>query len=94
MFALDFAKLKLVLDFFEDNEPLYLTCILMKNNKGLTPIDLTIQNDSPKNASLMLSKLNTFGNEYSFSHLFFEHFTTMLEWNLPAFNEFLGNCFF
>lgn len=86
--------LKLVLDFFEDHEPWYMTCILMKNNQGKTPLEITIENDSPKNASLMLSKLNTFGSEYSFSHLFFEHFTTLLEMGLPAFNDFLANCFF
>ena len=54
LYALDFNMLKLVLDFFEDHEEWYLNCILMKNNQGKTPLEITLENDSPKNASLML----------------------------------------
>ena len=71
IYALDFEKLKLVLDFFEDNEPLYLTCILMKNNKGESPLEITIKNDYSKNTEMMLNYLNMFGIEFSFSRLFY-----------------------
>jgi len=38
LFALKFDKLKLVLDFFEQNKRYYLTSILVHNKKGLTPL--------------------------------------------------------
>jgi hypothetical protein len=61
---LNYPKLKKVLDFFSENEPKYLTCILVKNQKGQYPLKIAIENDSPKNASLMIEKLISFGKEY------------------------------
>lgn len=43
LYALDYHKLKLVLDFFEENMPYYLTCILVRNNFDKTPLQITIE---------------------------------------------------
>jgi hypothetical protein len=94
LYALDYQKLKLVLDYFEENCVAYLTCILVRNTFNKTPLQITIEQDSPKNTSLMLEKLVSFGNDYSFSHLFFEYFPKLIEWDLIAFHKYLDNGFF
>ena len=53
-FALDPEMLSLVLDYMEENMIGYLTAILLKNNKGKSPIDITIDNESPKWTELLL----------------------------------------
>lgn len=42
----------------------------------------------------MIEKLYTFGNDYSFSKLFFAYFPKLIEWDLAAFHRYLDNCFF
>ena len=53
-FALDYDKLKFLLDHFEEHSFEYLTAILLKNNKGKSPLDIAIDNESPKMIELML----------------------------------------
>ena len=70
-FAMNTRVLALVLDLFEEKMPKYLTSIVMKNNKGYSPIDITILNVSPKNSELLLKKLSLF-KDMSLSRLFYD----------------------
>jgi hypothetical protein len=50
-------SLSIVLDTFENSKPEYLYGILMKNKYNLTPLDITIKNERPKNTELLLNYL-------------------------------------
>ena len=92
-YALDYEKLSLILDYMDEKRPEYLTAILMRNNKGKSPLDITIENESPKNTELMLRKLIRF-SDYSLSILFYDKFSQLLKMNITAFHEYLDSCFF
>lgn len=72
----------------------YLTSILMKDKSGESPLEITIKNDYSKNTEILLTYLNTFPIEYSFSRLFYHHFYLLLEMNLSSFHEYLDKCIF
>ena len=59
----------------ELNKPEYLTAILMKNNKGKSPIDITIDNESPRNEWILLELiiLNVNGGWDSYNGLYSGH---------------------
>jgi hypothetical protein len=42
MYCLDYPMLKLILEFYSNYKPKYLRSILMKNQHGVTPLDMTI----------------------------------------------------
>ena len=92
-YALEYQTLNLILDYMEEHKPGYLSAILMKNNKGMSPLDITIVNESPKNTELLLRKLTLFKDQ-TLSKLFFERFNELLRMNIKAFNEYLATCFF
>jgi hypothetical protein len=92
-YALDYQKLSLVLEFFENNEIKYLSAILMKNNKGKSPLDITLDNESPKNTELLLRKL-VLAQDSGVSRLFYDRFNQLLAMNITAFHEYLDSCFF
>ena len=70
-FCLDSKILPLILDLYAHQWKDYLTSILMKNNKGESPLEITIKNDYSKHTEMMLNYLNMFGIEFSFSRLFY-----------------------
>ena len=92
-YALKYEKLALVLDFMETNRPEYLPSILMKNRKGKSPLDIALDNESPKNAELLLRKLALF-KDASPSHLFYDRFAELLSMNIKAFHEYFDSCVF
>ena len=92
-YALDYDKLALILDYMETHRIEYLTSILMKNYKGKSPLDITLDNESPKNAELLLRKLALF-KDTSLSHLFYDRFAELLSMNIKAFHEYLNSCVF
>ena len=92
-YALEYDKLALVLDFMENHRIEYLPSILMKNRKGKSPLDITLDNESPKNAELLLRKLAMF-KDASLSHLFYDRFSELLSMNIKAFHEYLDSCVF
>lgn len=92
-FALEYDKLKLILDYMEEHRPEYLTAILMKNNHGKSPLDITLDNESPKNTELLLRKLALF-KDSSLSNLFYDRFSELLAMNVSAFHEYLDSCMF
>mmetsp|Transcript_26896 Transcript_26896/g.26819 ORF Transcript_26896/g.26819 Transcript_26896/m.26819 type:complete len:116 (-) Transcript_26896:849-1196(-) len=71
----------------------YLTGILMKNNRGKSPLDITLDNESPKNTELLLRKLSLFSNS-SLSALFYDRFNELLSMSITAFHEYLDSCYF
>lgn len=93
LFALDYNTLSLILNYMEEHRPAYLTSILMKNNKGKSPLDITIDNESPKNTELLLLKLARFKDE-SLSKLFYDRFDELLGMDISAFHEYLDSCFY
>lgn len=92
-FALEYETLSLILDYMEEHRPEYLTSILMKNNKNKSPLDITLDNESPKNTEILLRKLTNF-NDSSLSILFYDRFPELLAMNITAFHEYLDSCFF
>jgi hypothetical protein len=93
LYALEYDILKLILDHMEEKRPEYLTAILMKNNKNKSPLDITLDNESPKNTELLLRKLCLF-KDVSLSLLFYDRFSELLAMNITAFHEYLDSCFF
>lgn len=89
-YALEYDTLKLILDYMEYNRPEYLTGILMKNNSGKSPLDITLDNESPKNTELLLRKLALF-RDSSLSVLFYNRFNELLAMNILAFHEYLDS---
>ena len=65
----------------------------MKNNRNKSPLDISIDNKSPKNTELFLVKLSKFKDD-SLSHLFYNRFNDLLNMNISAFHEYLNSCFF
>ena len=92
-FALEFDTLNLILEYFDLHRQEYLLSILMKNNDGKSPLDIALDNESPRNAELMLNKLTIFKDE-KFSGLFYDRFNELLEMNISAFHEYLESCLF
>ena len=92
-YALEYDTLSLILEYMEAHRPEYLTAILMKNNKGKSPLDITLDNESPKNTELLLRKLKMFMSS-SLSILFYNRFNELLAMNITAFHEYLDSCFF
>jgi hypothetical protein len=92
-YALEYNTLKLILDYMEEHKPKYLTAILMKNNKGKSPLDISLDNESPKNTELFLRKLSLF-EDSSLSVLFYNRFPELLAMNITAFHEYMDSCFF
>jgi len=92
-FALDSDRLALILDYMEEHKPGYLTAILMRNNKGKTPLDLAIDGMSPRNTEMLLKKLLLFADQ-SLSNLFFDRFNDLLKMNIKAFSLYLNSCYF
>jgi hypothetical protein len=92
-FALDSDILPLILDYMEENRPGYLMGILMPNNQGRSALDITIENESPKNTELLLLKLLNFPDQ-KLSHLFYDKFAVLFKMNIKAFNLYLNTCFF
>ena len=89
-FALEYETLSLILDYMEENKAGYLTAILMPNIFGKSALDITIENESPKNTELLLIKLLQF-NDQKLSHLFSDKFKLLMKMNIKAFNQYLGS---
>jgi hypothetical protein len=93
LYALEYDTLTLILDYFEEHKPEYLTAILMKNDKDKSPLDITLDNESPKNTEVLLKKLVLF-KDASLSILFYDRFSELLAMNLTSFHDYLDSCFF
>lgn len=92
-YALEYETLSIILDYFEEHKPHYLTAILMKNSRGKSPIDIAIDNESPKNIELFLNKLALF-EDIKLSSIFYTRFSELLSMNISAFHAYLDSCFF
>ena len=92
-FALNSETLSLVLDYMEEYKIGYLNAILMKNQDGKSPIDITIINESPKCTELLFRKLPLF-KDSTLSSLFSDRFADLFKMNLQSFHKYLDSCFF
>lgn len=88
LFALEFDILNVILNFFEEYRPDYLSMILMKNHSLVSPLDIAIEYDRQKNVELLLTKLSVL-KDGSYSHLMYTKFPKLLAMNLRAFYDYL-----
>ena len=93
LYSVDFIPLSLMLSYMEKRKPNMLNSILMKNNKGQTPIDLAIKFESMKTINLLLLYLAKL-KDASFSRLLQSKFNKLLSMNLISFHSYLDSCFF
>lgn len=93
MLALNYNSLQIILNFLAEYDKRYLTMILMKNKENISPLDITIENDSPKCTELMLNSLSKLDTGI-YSPLIFERFNKLLEMNIRSFYDYLDSCFF
>lgn len=93
LFALDTQSLNLICEYLEENKKDYLNGILMKNYEGETPLDITINNDSPKNTDIMLRSLSKI-KEAKYSEQFYKRFSELLGMELKSFHHYLESCRF
>ena len=93
LYSVDFVPLKMMLNYMENCKPNMLNSILMKNNKGQTPIDLAIKFESMKTINLLLLYLAKL-KDASFSRLLQGKFNKLLSLNLISFHSYLDSCFF
>ena len=63
----------------------------MKNFKWKSSLDITLDNENPKNAELLLRKLVLF-KDASLSHLLYDRFVELLSMNIKDIHEYL-DCF-
>lgn len=92
-YALDYNTLSVILNHMEYYKPQYLSSILMKNNKGKSPLDMSIDGESPRNTELFLQKIALF-KDASFSNLFYDRFSELLDMKIKAFYDYLDSCHF
>ena len=93
LFALDEDVLKLILEYYLKNKQEYLWSIVMKNFEGKTPLDITIEYDSPRCTNLLLTYLWNL-RDGNFSRQIYHIFPTLLERGLKSFHDFLDTCLY
>lgn len=93
MYCIDFTPLQLMLEFMKNKRKNMLASILMKNNKGETPIDVALRFESPKTINLLLQGLAEL-KDGSYSRLMYEKFNRLLGMNLVSFHDYLDSCYF
>ena len=90
LFALNFNCLSFIINFIIEYNKKYLTMILVKNKQNISPLDITIENESPRCTELMLRSISLLGSG-SYSSLIYERFDKLLGMNLKAFYEYLDS---
>jgi hypothetical protein len=90
LFALNYDSLLMTLNYIAEFDQRYLTMILIKNNNKKSPLDLTIEHDSPKTTELLLRHLSLL-NTGSYSNLIYHNFERLLSMNLRSFYEYLDS---
>ena len=93
LFALNESALKLILEYYLQNKPDFLWSAVMKNKQGKTPLDITIEYDSPRCTNLLLSYLWNLKN-WNLSGQIYKQFPTLLARGLKTFHEFLNAWFY
>jgi ankyrin repeat protein len=75
-----------------NKEPIYLTLILAPNKQGLTPLDISIENNSAKVVEMLLSSLENI-SYYKLSAAIYKQFDNLFEMDIDAFRSFLNTCY-
>lgn len=86
LFALNENSLKAILEYLEQNYKEYLCAILMKNDQGDTPLDISIEQDSLRTTDLMLRYLAHVKNG-DYSRQLYEKFPDILKLGLKSFHR-------
>ena len=67
--------------------------ILLKNKQGKSPLDIALDQESPKSVEAMLMRLHHI-NEYNVSRAIYKRFPELFKMQIRAFDNFLEGCFF
>ena len=90
LFVFDYESLKLVLEYYLQNKPDYLWSIVIKNNQGKTPFDITIEYDMPKCTDLLLTYI-CYLRDGNYSRQIYKIFPILLAKGYKAFNKYLDS---
>lgn len=90
LYSIDIVPLSLMLNYMENENPNMLNSILIKNNKGQTPIDVALKFDSQKTINLLFTYLAKL-TDGSYSRLIYSRFHKLLDTGLLSFYEYLDS---
>ena len=92
-FAINPDKLAEVLELFQEEDPDLFSMLLLPDKNGNTPVDIALDNQSPRCLELMLAKLATLSS-IKCAHLVLDRMDELMEMDLQSFQTFLGSCVF
>ena len=93
-YATDLEKLTRSLEMIEEQgEKIHMAYILLKNKQGKSPLDIALDQESPKSVEAMLMRLHHI-NEYNVSRAIYKRFPEFFKMQIRAFDNFLEGCFF
>ena len=92
-FALNPERLAEVFELFQEEDPELYSMLLMPDKNGNTPVDIALDNQSPKCLELMLAKIATL-TQIKASRVFADRFGELFDMDLASFQTFLDSCFF
>ena len=81
-----------ILETFKSN-PLYYSMLVLENYKGITPLDIAIENNIAKVIDLILNSL-VFNDQFATSRVVYKRFPALFQMNLKAFVSYLNKCYF
>lgn len=84
--------LELILDLFEEQR-IYYSMLLMKNSDNKNPIEVAIDNNSPRTVELLLNHLMKL-QEFNLSRSLYKRFIDLFKLKIRAFDKFLDVSFF
>ena len=91
-FVMEDDKLAKILDLLKEDPLMYLM-ILMPDNKGVTPLDEAIENNSPRIVEMFLNHLRDV-SEFKLSKMVYLRFIDLFDMGIEAFRNFLSICYF
>ena len=92
-FALNPERLAEILEIFQETNIELFSMLVMPNSNGSTPVDIALDNQSPRCLELMLAKLATLSS-VKCAHLVLDRLEELLAMDLRSFQSFLGSCVF
>ena len=84
-------KLKEFIQLFSA-EPIYYTLIITPNKDNVSPLDVSIENNSIKVVELFLKELSKI-TDYNLSKAFYKKFDKLFEMDIDAFRDFIDICY-
>ena len=92
-FALDPERLAIALELIEEKGCDYFSMLLLEDKNGNTPLDIVLDNRSPKCLELILDKLAKVTG-VACTRVFQDRLEELFEMDIQAFHTYLESCFF